>query len=468
MTYDTIRKLKSQLAIFGVLILALMVAISGTALAVSTVLWDSQNQSGNLNAVHDETNSSGVSFTDSDGFAQLSEGDNYTSKIITLGESPGMMSVTYDAPSDNGGTITLYDSSDTEIASSGELTDIGMDTVYFETDATDVYFEVTFPDDSDGTAETFTVENVTFETGSGALNVDPVDVNGDSLSPDSIDYTLTDDSGTVVEEGTAAPTNSPPYFVGGGIEAGDYTLDLSVSGYQDVSKNVSVSSDGSLNTVTATFEEPATGTLSIDTVTDQDSNTIDTVEYDVVDPNDGSIVVEGSETIPVSEEVETGTYDVTVTADGYDSVTKSVDITENATTSPSFSLTASTDPVTTGSAEITAQDIDGNAIEGATVELVDSSDTVVNTVDTGTDGVATFSDIETGDYTYNVSATDYQNVSGTSITISENSTVTDTTQLSSDAPSGGTSTDGFSIDPSLLIVGVILVVGLFLLSRQSV
>ncbi|KAA9398528.1 PKD domain-containing protein [Haloarcula sp. CBA1130] len=178
-------------------------------------------------------------------------------------------------------------------------------------------------------------------------------------------------------------------------------------------------------TYTLTVNEPPTGTLEISGVTDSNGDSLSSFDYTVTRVSDGTEVasVTGA-SAPVTETVESQyDYDVSVSKSGYDSVTKTYTISENSTTSNSFTLSQ-----ISGSAEITVEDWNGDLLADgdATVGLWDGEQ--IASQSAGSDGVATFSDIPTGTYDVEITHPDRPDSFGT-VTISENTTATKTIQF---------------------------------------
>lgn len=72
----------------------------------------------------------------------------------------------------------------------------------------------------------------------------------------------------------------------------------------------------------------------------------------------------------------------------------------------------------TTSFDVTVEDQDANAIEGATVDIIDPADgSVVASQDSDADGVAAFADIETGDYDVEIAADGYLDASYFGVTV---------------------------------------------------
>lgn len=244
---------------------------------------------------------------------------------------------------------------------------------------------------------------------------------------------------------------SAEYIVFNGTSAGNY-VSLSDSdgdgnnASADVSHNYFGTSDGSpasgmfytgggMVTKTPYFESSSMETLSSDAqltisgVTDSSGSSL-TYSYEIANSSTGTVVhtqsgVSGIQTIDVSN--TSSDYDVTVSSDGYQSMTKTYSLSAGAETSKSFSLAVEE---ATGSVDLTVNDPDGNALSGATVELKNSSGTIVNSGDTGSSGGISLSAVPTGDYTAVISHTDYPTYTTETFTISENSTTSKTFSVS--------------------------------------
>jgi hypothetical protein len=123
---------------------------------------------------------------------------------------------------------------------------------------------------------------------------------------------------------------------------------------------------------------------------DQDGNAIEGATVSV----DGQSAQTDANGIATFADLEVGTYDVTVEAEG-ESATASATVEADSTTTTEVSVEL---PPETGSLEVSAVDQDGNAIEGATVSVDGQS------VQTDASGVATFADLVVGTYDVTVEA----------------------------------------------------------------
>lgn len=200
----------------------------------------------------------------------------------------------------------------------------------------------------------------------------------------------------------------------------------------------------------------ATGTIEITSVEDGSATAISTFDVIVADQDTGDVVhtAEGV-TAAYTAELETGDYDVTVNADGHEPVTTAYTVTENTTTSNSYTLTAN---ATTGSVDVTVEDSEATAVESADVYLVSPSGDIIDTATSDVDGLAQFTSVtaDTG-YTVDVQHADYADYSSDKFEVTDSTTTSITATLSA---AGGAL---FSDNSSLVVVGVVLVVGYLLL-----
>jgi hypothetical protein len=161
----------------------------------------------------------------------------------------------------------------------------------------------------------------------------------------------------------------------------------------------------------AAVAPPATGTIS-GTVTDAGTT----------DPIAGATVTDGTRSATTDTNgnytiyyVPEGTYTVTASADGYNSVSQSVVVVSENTTNLDFALTA----IAYGAIHGTATDFaTGNPIEGATVTDGTRSATTDST------GYYLINDVPEGDYTVTASATGYEDASQL-VTVTGNSSTTE-------------------------------------------
>lgn len=239
----------------------------------------------------------------------------------------------------------------------------------------------------------------------------------------------------------------------------DSSLQLEVSNY-------SVTSDGTDGQVmwtdgnttytdsfsySASTSTPATGSISIDSVTENDTGNETNFSYEVINSN-GTVVANGSDvSAPVSvADLETGDYTVDVFGvANYDDASQSVSVTENNTSSVNFSLAR-----TQLDAEVTVED-NGSAVESFDISIYDGDSIGDNesavasaTVTDNDSNVVTFSGLDAGaTYTFEVNYTDADGnevVYTETVTIDEsqavNGTVSQTLDVSSDSTSTETAT----------------------------
>lgn len=180
-------------------------------------------------------------------------------------------------------------------------------------------------------------------------------------------------------------------------ESGNYTVEVSAAGYTSSVQTMDVTGD---TTADASLEE-ANYTYSA-TVTDANGTALEGATVELV--NDSGEVVSSATTGAdgtVEVSAPSGTYSVGVAATGYEPVTGTADL-QSSGGSGSYSLTASTYTV-----DGNVTDADGNAVEGATVTLMQDGSTVA-TATTDADGSYSLSGVEYGsDYTLAVSADGY-------------------------------------------------------------
>nr|WP_245332936.1 carboxypeptidase regulatory-like domain-containing protein [Halarchaeum solikamskense] len=241
----------------------------------------------------------------------------------------------------------------------------------------------------------------------------------------TVDGTVTDSSGNAIEGASVTITNSSGSEVGttttasdgtysiSGIQSGtDYTVEASASGYTSSTQTVDVSSattvDLSLSTASYSYSA---------TVEDASGTAIGGATVELLD-NSGNVVSSGTTASDgtISLSAPSGTYEVEVSADGYDSASGSADLSTSGD-SGTFSLSESTYVL-----DGTVTDSAGTAIENASVTLLDSSGNTVKEVSTASDGTYSFSGVKSGDYTVEVAASDYAAGSKT-VTVSGASTV---------------------------------------------
>jgi len=162
-------------------------------------------------------------------------------------------------------------------------------------------------------------------------------------------------------------------------------------------------------------------------VTDSaDGTAIANASVDVINSSDGTVVASGTTDSngQFTANVNSGTYDVVVNADGYHQATaNSIDHTSGTLSQVDLPLNRQT-----GTIESTVSDAaDGSLIENATVEVVDPNDgSVVMTATTDSNGFVSMTGVPTGTYTLTASADGYQTGTNTGVSVtSGNVTVSD-------------------------------------------
>ncbi|QGA82082.1 Secreted protein, with PKD repeat domain [Halomicrobium sp. LC1Hm] len=251
-----------------------------------------------------------------------------------------------------------------------------------------------------------------------------------------------------------------------GDESGGSSISVSESSSGTYNYSVKVS-DGNGSTDTATFtltvEEPATGTLEITGVTDSDGNSLSSFDYTITRVSDGTQVASGTgASAPVSNTLATGDYDVTVNKDMYNSQNLTLTVTENSTTSQSFTIDKKMK-----SFNIVVEDVDGNQLDSFDYTVSeDGTDIVAGTSSYGND--VKLADIEYGTYTFEVTSDGYESASKSAtvddqkdqvvFTLSESTSSDDTSDGSGGGGSGSNTTNNH-----LLVIGVFVLVFLIIL-----
>lgn len=273
---------------------------------------------------------------------------------------------------DNGdGTYDISISYDENISST---TQIDISTQYTVSDSGEATVSVANTQQS--TTFQYTEPQGTVEVGSITTS------DGASVSPD---VEITDSSGTVV---ASASNISESYSTQ--LAEGNYTVSASADGYKTISQQVSVSYN-TTTTVDFAFQattEP-TGTVALGEFTTWDNGSVDSVDIQVINSSDGSIVASASNVSDYENyttEVETGTYTVEVSADGYATFSQTSSVSENSTTTYAGELQAEQVDY-----ELTVVE-DGSALETFSVSLyegdtIGENETPVKTAEsTSSDG----------------------------------------------------------------------------------
>lgn len=225
-------EIKSKLTVTGVVALALMVALTGTALAAATTL---QTLDTSTEYQNNESSVTGTVNYTSPGL-QITEGGMYTSSVFTLSESPDSLEYDVDA-APAAVSIRALDGTGTEIGSKS-VSSAGTGSIDLSSStATDVQVEISVMDDGDGTAD---------ETSSIAFT--NLNAANDAPTADFVD----DDNSRTITVGT------------------DVTLDASASSDPDDGDTLSyewdLDNDGTFDDATsstAVVNKSATGTYEV-------------------------------------------------------------------------------------------------------------------------------------------------------------------------------------------------------------
>ncbi len=163
----------------------------------------------------------------------------------------------------------------------------------------------------------------------------------------------------------------------------------------------------------AAVTPPATGSIAGTVTNATDSTAISGATVSVDTGQSATTANDGTYTIT---DVPVGDRTVTASADGFDSASPTVTVSENATATADFALSPT--PVGSIAGTVTNAD-DATAISGATVLVEDTGQSAT----TDANGDYTISDVPTGDHTVTASADGFQSASPTA-TVSENTTTT--------------------------------------------
>jgi len=244
-----------------------------------------------------------------------------------------------------------------------------------------------------------------------------------SMPKYNINYTITDSDSNPIEGATVTldsinettDSNGEATFI---KPAGSYDYDIILDGYETISETTVVNGDNiSIDHTLIPLEPDEYNITFTITETDPAGNTIE----------GATVTLEGVDNTTNENGIATfikpnGTYDYTVNADSYNSKSDTV-IVDGDIVSESVSLTKIEYDIT-----FTVTDTGDNAIEGATVSL----DGVNKNTDSN--GNATFNKPD-GTYNYDVTASGYEDVTNSSLTVSS-ADLTETISLL-DAPPAG-------------------------------
>lgn len=316
------------------------------------------------------------------------------------------------ATSDVSGTVTDSDGNAVADATVEAINSSG-DVVASGTTASDGSYSLTgLSDNTDYTlavtASGYDDASKSFSTGSGTSET--VDISM-TTSTYTVGGTVTDSTGTAIENASVTITDSSGVEVGqtktdsnghysiSGVEHGtEATIEVAADGYVTASKTVTVDS-----ATTADFSLSTASYSYAATVEDSSGTAISSATVELLD-SDGNVVSSGTTDTngQVSVSAPSGSYDVRISASGYDSATGTADLSTSGD-SGTFQLAESTYVL-----DGTVTDSSGNAIGGASVTLLDSSGATVKEVSTASDGTYSFSGVKSGDYTVEVAASDYE------------------------------------------------------------
>ncbi len=224
----------------------------------------------------------------------------------------------------------------------------------------------------------------------------------------------------------------------GAVPIGTYDIAVSgvPSGYAydpaDVTGKVVVADD--LTTVVVNFGRPSTVNYTItDSVT---HNVIPNVAVTLVN-SDGKTVGTAhtaADGVATFTGLLIGTYSVQFDANGYNSATQPLSITQEDSTQ-NIPVSLAPKP-TTGSVAVTVKDSNGTILQNATVVLRNSSTGVQTTLQTASNGVATFANMPPGDYTVHCSMAGYSSPADSSLTLNAGDALSLTVILSGSSDTG--------------------------------
>lgn len=176
------------------------------------------------------------------------------------------------------------------------------------------------------------------------VEVTVTDGNGNAVANATVEVIDTSDS-TLATSGT---TDSSGTFTAS-LSDGTYDVVVNAPDYDQASKTGISHTSGTLSTVSVSLDR-STGTIE-STVTDSTGTAIENATLEVVDPSDGTVVMSAptdSTGFAALTSVPTGTYDLQVSADGYESATNTgIEVTSGNVTVSDFSLSESTSDNTT-------------------------------------------------------------------------------------------------------------------------
>jgi len=334
----------------------------------------------------------------------------------------------------------------------------------------------------DDTYSTTTEFESVYDSGassSATLTNDSISLDGDGsgagryvttsdFSADEVTIDITSTTGTVQligMDGSGSMVDSATTSSSGSLTIGqDSTTQI-------VNWNVAVgdgSADGTAEINSYTVTSSASGEVS-GTVTDADGNAVESATVSVVDVDGNevaSVPTDASGAYTVSSLAD-GDYDLTVTHADYNDATKTVTVSGGSAVTADFSMSVPTTGVEVSAFAMEDTDDDGTneevVVEGATVEVYDTSDTLVDSGTTDTNGVYT-AEVAAGDYTVVTAFDDESNEQSVTVTDGAVNSISvefaDATDSSS-GDNGGSIVDTAEENASLLgiAISVIVVLG---------
>ena len=291
-----------------------------------------------------------------------------------------------DAPLNNV-KITLSDGTILHTDENGlvsvEKKDIGSYSAAFELDGYESK-NVSFNVEKDTTTKVIVGLNKIVTTGNLEFNVSDEDGNALSnvtINIDGKDY-KTDDKGYVLIEN---------------LEAGNYDVAISKDGYNSLDRNIAVNAKATTTVNVTMTKAVTTGTVNV-VVTDVSGNALADATVVLSDGENEKTVKTDASGMITFDEVETGSYTVTVSKDGYKNSTATVEVDAGKT----YTINAKLEEVAkTGNLQVVVKDEDGNLIEGANV-LVNGQSVLSDA-----NGVASFDNLDEGKYDVEITKDGY-------------------------------------------------------------
>lgn len=193
--------------------------------------------------------------------------------------------------------------------------------------------------------------------------------DSDNASTTTVDTTVTlDASASSDADGDSLTYSWDTTGDGTYDDATGETIDVSESSTGTYNYSVEVS-DGSATdtaTYTLTVEEPPTGTLYIDSVQDIDDDPIS--DYTISVEQNDTVIAESTTSGDYSKTLEPGSYDVVISAEGFNVQTTQLDIESGITTNSSITLTASDSGYGTSTSIESASGVFGVNIQDSAVQ----------------------------------------------------------------------------------------------------